>query len=81
MSGYRLHIDIPFDAMDTIEAQQTAKSILTSLGLIDPSDSSLSGTGLEVNYRLGHDDDRQRSNYLDLDEKGHCSHRKTRIQF
>ena len=80
--SYRLHIDIPIEAIDTQEAQDIARATLTRLGLLDPSfGGALTGTGLEVNYRLGHDDDRQRSNYLDMDEKGHCSNRKTRISF
>ena len=79
--SYRVHIDIPFDAIDPQEAQEIAKGILTRLGLIDTNDSPFTGSGLEVNYRLGHDDDRQRSNYLDMDAKGHCTHRKIRIHF
>jgi len=79
--SYRLHIDIPIEAISTHQAQEIAKGIITRLGLLHSADSSLTGSGLEVNYRLGHDDDRQRSNYLDMDEKGHCTHRKTRIHF
>lgn len=74
--SYRIHIDIPINASDLTEAQREAIRILSTLGLSD----SGSTDGLEVNYRLGHDDDRQRSNYLDMDENGHCSHRKTRIR-
>lgn len=79
--SYRLHIDIPFDAIDSREAQDIANGILTRLGLRHSSDAPLTGTGLVVNYRLGHDDDRQRSNYLDMDAKGHCTHRKTKVHF
>jgi hypothetical protein len=33
----------------------------------------------EVYYRLGHDDDRQKSNYLDKNENGHCSNKKLKL--
>ena len=32
-----------------------------------------------INYRLGHDEDRQKSNYLDINENGHASNKKIRI--
>jgi hypothetical protein len=32
-----------------------------------------------INYRLGHDDDRQKSNYLDKNENGHVSNKKSKI--
>tara|TARA_Y100000034_G_scaffold75640_1_gene90821 strand:- start:713 stop:925 length:213 start_codon:yes stop_codon:yes gene_type:complete len=33
----------------------------------------------QVNYRLGYDEDRQRSNYLHKNENGHVNNKKTRI--
>ena len=33
----------------------------------------------EFNYRLGHDEDRQKSNYMDKNENGHVSNKKTKI--
>ena len=34
-----------------------------------------------VNYRLGFDDDRAKTNYLDINEEGHCSTKKSRMVF
>ncbi len=33
----------------------------------------------QVNYRLGHDEDRQKSNYLIKNENGHVSNKKCHI--
>jgi len=33
----------------------------------------------DINYRLGHDDDRQKSNYLIKNENGHVANKKSRI--
>ena len=80
--GFRIHIDIPIEGATIEEAQKAARETLTTLGLSKDSPSpSLTGTGMRVNYRLGHDDDRQRSNYLDMDARGHCSHRKSFVEF
>ena len=32
-----------------------------------------------INFRLGHDDDRQKSNYLIKNENGHVANKKSRI--
>jgi len=34
---------------------------------------------IQINYRLGHDDDRQKSNYLNMDAEGHVNNKKTRL--
>jgi hypothetical protein len=34
----------------------------------------------QINYRLGHDEDRQKSNYLMMDDNGHCSTKKTKVR-
>ena len=80
---YRLHIDIPLGS-DEAEAINAAESLIR-WHFIDPeaankikrltSDVSLS----TINYRLGHDEDRQKSNYLQVNENGHASNKKTRI--
>jgi hypothetical protein len=33
----------------------------------------------EINYRLGHDDDRQKSNYFLKDANGHVNNKKSKI--
>jgi len=35
----------------------------------------------QVNYRLGHDEDRQKSNYLNKTESGHVTNKKSRLTF
>ena len=35
----------------------------------------------QLNYRLGHDEDRQKSNYLKKTENGHVTNKKIRIDF
>jgi len=80
---FRLHIDIPlgYDEHDAIdrarnllhwhfsdpEAQEKIKNII---GIVD-----------EVNYRLGHDEDRQKSNYLQKTDSGHVTNKKCRLNF
>lgn len=76
---YRLHIDIPIDACTVEEAQEKAKVLLNELAIRE--DAQVGHLVEEINYRLGHDDDRQRSNYLDIDARGHCSSKKSKICF
>lgn len=72
---FRLHIDIPISAESLESAQSVAREVVSAINIHSfPSGIS------ELNYRLGHDDDRQKSNYLDMDAKGHCSNRKIKIQ-
>ena len=33
----------------------------------------------QINYRLGHDDDRQKSNYFHKNENGHVNNKKSKI--
>ena len=70
---FRLHIDIPLPHTEE-EAVKMSKDII----------ATLNSNKLEVdciNYRLGHDDDRQKSNYLDKNENGHVSNKKGKILF
>jgi len=81
---YRLHIDIPL-GNDEEEAIRTVKQIM-HWHFID-IDSQLkiknisNGKVKRLNYRLGHDEDRQKSNYLDKNENGHVSNKKTQVNF
>lgn len=70
---FRLHIDIPLPYTEE-EAAKMAKNIIASLNP-DKLDVYC------INYRLGHDDDRQKSNYLDKTENGHVSNKKSKILF
>ena len=79
---YRLHIDIPLGA-DEEEAIKAAKQIVAwTFADIECQERlvRISGNKVDViNYRLGHDEDRQKSNYLDKNENGHVRNKKTRI--
>ena len=71
---YRLHIDIalPFD-------EEKAKKV--SLAIIEMFDlAKIAFFGLDhINYRLGHDEDRQKSNYFIVNESGHVNNKKSKI--
>jgi len=76
---FRLHIDIPISG-DEAHAAQTALSVMERFR--DPQFLRfLSESGVStVNYRLGHDEDRQRSNYLQKTPHGHVTNKKDRIE-
>ena len=81
---YRLHIDIPLGTNET-EAIASAKSIMEwhfkdkeaqeKIQMLTYDRTPLT----EINYRLGHDEDRQRSNYLHMNENGHVNNKKSKI--
>ena len=78
MSSYRLHIDIPL-TMSEIDSVNISK-LVVGMFIDKKTEECLKHLGIkEVNYRLGNDDDRQRSNYLDINENGHCSNKKSRV--
>ena len=70
---FRLHIDIPLPYTEE-EAVRMAKDIIATL---NPNKLEVDC----INYRLGHDEDRQKSNYLDKNENGHVSNKKSKILF
>lgn len=86
MSGYRLHIDIPLGDNEKM-ARYISKQIMH--WMFDDVDARARLRALtmgadqieQVNYRLGHDDDRQKSNYLDKNENGHVSNKKIKLDF
>ena len=80
MSEYRLHIDIPLGT-DEEEAMTIASHLITSIA-IHVGDRAKMGENITgLNYRLGHDDDRQKSNYFTKNEEGHVNNKKTRLTF
>ena len=78
---YRLHIDIPLG--DNEEQAVATANLLIDWCFHDDRHQvdkmKIHGVS-KVNYRLGYDDDRQKSNYLDKNENEHVSTRKSRIQ-
>lgn len=76
MSGFRLHIDVPMPFTEE-EAIQKSNQILELL----LKEKMLSIGVDQINYRLGHDEDRQKSNYFLKTESGHVNNKKSRILF
>ena len=75
MNGFRLHIDIP---MPLSEADAAVVCAAVVARLVDTSFlAELQNRGVpQLNYRLGHDSDRQKSNYLLKDSRGHVTNKK-----
>tara|TARA_R110002167_G_scaffold26652_3_gene91672 strand:- start:35 stop:304 length:270 start_codon:yes stop_codon:yes gene_type:complete len=84
MSDYRMHIDIPL-GMDQEKAIRLANEFISTLGSAQNEMGLFCGghglDPIQINYRLGHDDDRQKSNYLNMDAEGHVNNKKTRLTF
>ena len=77
---YRLHIDIPLN-MSEDEARTASIQILGLLAEEDTQALILNAIGVEeINYRLGHDEDRQNRNYFVIDSVGHASTKKTKVK-
>ena len=80
---YRLHIDIPLGFGEE-EAINQVTSIMHwhfSDGDAQEKLKTIMGGVEQVNFRLGHDEDRQKSNYLNKTENGHVTNKKTRLTF
>lgn len=76
---YRLHIDIPLN-MSEEQALVASQQILGILADEQTDALILNAIGVEeINYRLGHDDDRQKSNYFTKNENGHVNNKKSKI--
>lgn len=73
MNGYRLHIDIPLGD-DLEESKAQAEHIVDFLSAM----SKIEGVDF-FQYKLSHDQDRANKNYLDINENGHCSNKKIRV--
>lgn len=71
---YRLHIDIPASENQQA-ALQLSRNIMNDIEKILRENYQ----GLEINYRVGNDTDRQKSNYLMINENGHVNNKKSRI--
>jgi hypothetical protein len=70
MNQFRLHIDVPLGS-DMFAARVAGQKFLDALAGLAKDH--------EVQYRLGHDTDRQKSNYYQINENGHCSNKKSRL--
>ena len=73
---FRLHMDFPLTSSESdslaatnnfVEFLSQNKDMLITMGFTD------------INFRLGNDEDRQKSNYLIKNENGHVANKKSRI--
>ena len=73
---FRLHMDFP---LTTVENESIA-STAVFLNFLQNHKQELIDMGItDVNYRLGNDNDRQKSNYMIRNENGHIANKKSRI--
>lgn len=80
MSGFRLHIDIPLP-MSEDDALRATEDVIGILRAHSTLLEGLRSRGVsQIGYRLGHDEDRQRSNYLVKTPSGHVTNKKCKIQ-
>ena len=82
MQQYRLHIDIPL-GLNEEKAINTSKLLIQEFMSDHRGDLKLLNEKYdieEMNYRLGHDEDHQRSNYLDKNENGHVNNKKIKVK-
>jgi len=78
---YRLHIDIPIPGNEE-EALRSADAIIRFCFDNRLSAIEMNTIGIEsVNYRLGHDEDRQKSNYFMKTPSGHVNNKKSHIVY
>lgn len=79
---YRLHIDIPLGD-DPKEAKFIAEMLMDQFietAMETKMDSAFGPACLDtINYRLGNDADRQKSNHLMVNENGHVSNKKYHV--
>jgi hypothetical protein len=79
MGTFRLHIDLQIDANET-DALRISQDILNFCFDNHQARELLEKNNIKtVNYRLGHDDDRQKSNYFIKSPSGHVANKKCRI--
>ena len=77
---YRIFIDIPFDASSVDDAVIQGNKIIELFIKNDTFNENFIDSGLtRLNYRLGNDEDRQKSNYFLRNENGHVSTKKSAV--
>jgi len=80
MMQFRLHIDIPLGG-DEEQAIKKAEYFMNfCFADVDQKEKLNKLFHInQVNYRLGHDEDRQKSNYMNKTESGHVTNKKIRL--
>ena len=71
---HRLHVDIPL-TLDLTQSQEISRKIVEFLSTMNIEEVKL------IQYKLSHDLDRANKNYLDINENGHCTNKKSQIVF
>ena len=80
MMQFRLHIDIPLGGDEEQAIKDAEYYINFCFSDTDAKEKSVNNFKInQVNYRLGHDEDRQKSNYLNKTENGHVTNKKLRL--
>jgi hypothetical protein len=80
MQMYRLHIDIPMGT-DEEDAIRIAHHIISNVAVHVRDMAQIDDQITGMNYRLGRDEDRQKSNYMMKNEEGHVNNKKSRLTF
>ncbi len=81
---YRMYIDIPLgnDQKDAIKAaKQIAHWHFSDIDAQIKIKNLSDGKVRKINYRLGHDEDREKSNYLTMNDDGDVNTKKNQIYF
>lgn len=77
MNKYRLHIDFPLtDSLE--ESKDRSNAIMQAF--LRVLQEQQENSGQDVNFRLGNDGDRQKSNYLEINENGHVNNKKSKTK-
>jgi hypothetical protein len=64
----------------TTDENESVASVAVLINFFQNHKQELIDMGFtDINYRLGHDDDRQKSNYLIKNQNGHVANKKSRI--
>jgi len=73
---FRLHMDFPLSGNE----QECINAANKLVAFFEQNKDTLISMGFsDINFRLGHDHDRQKSNYLIKNENGHIANKKSRI--
>ena len=73
---FRLHMDFPL----TTDENGSIASTAVFLNFLQNHKQELIDMGFtDINYRLGNDNDRQKSNYFMKNDNGHVNNKKSRI--
>ena len=73
---FRLHMDFPL----TTDENASVASVAVLINFLQNNKQQLIDMGFtDINYRLGHDQDRQKSNYMIKNENGHIANKKSRV--